>query len=112
MSFHGGLLGVTLSLWWLAKKNKISFLALMDEVALVVPFGLACGRFGNFINAELWGRTTDVPWAMVFPTDPLALPRHPSMLYELILEGRALQKRLLKTHPPRPNRTSHVPLPS
>lgn len=90
MSFHGGLIGVTLSLWWLAKKNKISFLAMMDEVALVVPFGLACGRLGNFINAELWGRTTDVPWAMIFPTDPLGLPRHPSMLYEFFLEGIVL----------------------
>jgi len=90
MSFHGGLLGVTLSLWWFAKKNKISFLALMDEVAIVVPFGLACGRMGNFINAELWGRATDVPWAMVFPTDPLGLPRHPSMLYEFFLEGVVL----------------------
>lgn len=90
MSFHGGLIGVTLSLWWLAKKNKISFLAMMDEVALVVPFGLACGRLGNFINAELWGRTTDVPWAMIFPTDSLGLPRHPSMLYEFFLEGIVL----------------------
>ena len=87
MSFHGGLLGVGLALWLYAKKIQISLFTIFDTVAVVTPFGLACGRIGNFINAELWGRPTDLPWAMVFPTDPLALPRHPSMLYEMLLEG-------------------------
>jgi phosphatidylglycerol:prolipoprotein diacylglycerol transferase len=58
-----------------------------DFIAVMVPFGLAAGRIGNFINAELWGRPSGLPWAMVFPTDPAGLPRHPSMLYEFFLEG-------------------------
>ncbi len=87
MSFHGGLLGVLISMWLFGKKEKMSFFQITDQIALVVPFGLACGRIGNFINAELWGRPSDLPWAMIFPTDPLALPRHPSMLYEFLLEG-------------------------
>jgi len=87
MSFHGGLLGVLLAMWLYGKKIKRSFFEVTDFIAIVTPFGLACGRIGNFINAELWGRATDLPWAMVFPTDPLRLPRHPSMLYEFFLEG-------------------------
>lgn len=87
MSFHGGLLGVLFSMWLFAKKNNFTFFQITDEIALVVPFGLASGRIGNFINAELWGRETDLPWAMVFPTDPEQLARHPSMLYEFLLEG-------------------------
>ena len=87
MSFHGGLLGVLLAMWLFARKNKMPYFMVTDFIAVMVPFGLAAGRIGNFINAELWGRPTDLPWAMVFPTDPLALARHPSMLYEFILEG-------------------------
>ena len=87
MSFHGGLLGVLAAMFIFAKKAKRSFFEITDFIAVVVPFGLASGRIGNFINAELWGRTSDLPWAMVFPTDPLRLPRHPSMLYEFFLEG-------------------------
>lgn len=90
MSFHGGLLGVILAIFIFARRTKKSFLVVGDFVAPLVPIGLGMGRLGNFINAELWGRQTDVPWAMVFPTDPLQLPRHPSQLYEFALEGAVL----------------------
>lgn len=90
MSFHGGLIGVILSMVWFAYERKRSFWAVADFVAPCVPTGLACGRVGNFINGELWGRSTDVPWAMVFPHDPAQLPRHPSQLYQLVLEGMLL----------------------
>ncbi|TYK66338.1 prolipoprotein diacylglyceryl transferase [Colwellia echini] len=90
MSFHGGLLGVILAIFIFARKTKKSFLAVGDFVAPLVPIGLGMGRLGNFINAELWGRQTDVPWAMVFPTDSLQVPRHPSQLYEFALEGVVL----------------------
>jgi len=90
MSFHGGLLGVIFAIFIFAKKTNKSFLSVGDFVAPLVPIGLGMGRLGNFINAELWGRQTDVPWAMVFPTDPLQLPRHPSQLYEFFLEGVVL----------------------
>lgn len=90
MSFHGGLLGVTLAVFIFARKTKKSFLVVGDFVTPLVPIGLGMGRLGNFINAELWGRQTDVPWAMVFPTDPLQVPRHPSQLYEFFLEGVVL----------------------
>lgn len=90
MSFHGGLLGVILAIYIFARKTHKSFLAVGDFVAPLVPIGLGMGRLGNFINAELWGRQTDVPWAMVFPTDPLQVPRHPSQLYEFFLEGVVL----------------------
>jgi phosphatidylglycerol:prolipoprotein diacylglycerol transferase len=90
MSFHGGLLGVILAIFIFARKTNKSFLAVGDFVAPLVPIGLGMGRLGNFINAELWGRQTDVSWAMVFPTDPLQVPRHPSQLYEFALEGVVL----------------------
>ncbi len=90
MSFHGGLLGVTLAVFIFARKTNKSFLSVGDFVAPLVPIGLGMGRLGNFINAELWGRETDVPWAMIFPTDSLQLPRHPSQLYEFFLEGVVL----------------------
>ena len=89
MSFHGGLLGVMAAVLWYGYKNNRSFFAIMDFVAPVVPFGLGAGRLGNFINGELWGRVTDVPWAMIFPTGGI-MPRHPSQLYEVALEGIAL----------------------
>ncbi|MGL1958924.1 MAG: prolipoprotein diacylglyceryl transferase [Colwellia sp.] len=90
MSFHGGLLGVTTAVYIFARKRNKSFLSVGDFVAPLVPIGLGFGRLGNFINAELWGRQTDVSWAMIFPTDPLQLPRHPSQLYEFFLEGVVL----------------------
>ena len=89
MSFHGGMLGVILALWLYARRRKQDWLAVTDFIAPLVPLGLAAGRLGNFINAELWGRPSDVPWAMVFPNVD-RLPRHPSQLYEFALEGVVL----------------------
>jgi len=86
MSFHGGLLGVMVATIWFTRLNKIRFLSFMDLAAVVTPIGLFFGRLANFINSELWGRTTDVPWAMVFPNGG-PIPRHPSQLYEAGLEG-------------------------
>ena len=89
MSFHGGLLGVLVALVFFARKVKKPLWEVTDFVAPLVPLGLAAGRIGNFINGELWGRVTDVPWAMIFPRVD-ALPRHPSQLYEFGLEGIVL----------------------
>jgi phosphatidylglycerol:prolipoprotein diacylglycerol transferase len=89
MSFHGGFLGVLVAMWLFVRKTGKNWLAVMDFVAPLVPLGLGAGRLGNFINGELWGRATDVPWAVIFPQVD-NLPRHPSQLYELGLEGIAL----------------------
>ena len=88
MSFHGGLTGAAIGGFWFSRKKKVGFLTLADIGFLTAPVGLGLGRIGNFINGELYGRVTDVPWGMVFP-DPRAggLPRHPSQLYEAFLEG-------------------------
>ena len=86
MSFHGGLIGVLLVLYWFGRKMNLTFLQVGDFVGPAVPIGLFFGRMGNFINQELWGTATDVPWGMVFTTAD-ELPRHPSMLYEAVLEG-------------------------
>ena len=89
MSSHGGLIGVILVILWTAWKKKISFWNLTDGLALVAPIGLFFGRIANFINGELWGRPTDVPWAVIFPQagDLSPTPRHPSQLYEAFGEG-------------------------
>jgi phosphatidylglycerol:prolipoprotein diacylglycerol transferase len=90
MSFHGGLMGVTLALWLFARRRGLDVLKLGDLVVCVVPIGLFFGRIANFINGELWGKATNVPWAMVFPRAPDLLPRHPSQLYEAGMEGIVL----------------------
>lgn len=88
MSFHGGAIGVALGLAWYAWKKKRPFLQVADFLVPAAPIGLAAGRFGNFINGELWGRQApaDLPWAMIFPTGG-DVPRHPSQLYQMLLEG-------------------------
>ena len=90
MSFHGGFLGVVLAIVGFAIVNKIDMIRLGDLVAPCVPIGLFFGRIANFINGELWGRPTKLPWGIIFPNAPDALPRHPSQLYEAGLEGLVL----------------------
>jgi phosphatidylglycerol---prolipoprotein diacylglyceryl transferase len=89
MSFHGGLIGVAVATVWFCAKRNIPFLSLADIVACGAPIGLFFGRLANFVNAELYGRVTDVSWGMVFPNGG-PLPRHPSQLYEAFLEGIVL----------------------
>ena len=86
MSFHGGFLGVLLAMWWFGRRTGAGFWALTDFIAPVVTIGLGAGRVGNFINGELWGKATDVPWAVVVN----GVPRHASQLYEAFLEGLVL----------------------
>ncbi len=93
MSFHGGVIGVSLAILFVAWRNKLNWLRLHDYVACTIPFGLFFGRLANFVNGELWGRPGEVPWAMSFPlADPngIDIPRHPSQLYEAGLEGIGL----------------------
>nr|VFJ73607.1 MAG: Prolipoprotein diacylglyceryl transferase [Candidatus Kentron sp. FW] len=91
MSFHGGLIGVCLAMWWYGRHHGREFFQVMDFIAPLVPPGLGAGRLGNFINGELWGKTTDLPWGVVFPHPEAGpLPRHPSQLYEAFLEGVVL----------------------
>lgn len=129
MSFHGGFIGVLVAMVLFARRHQRSFFELADFVAPLVPLGLASGRLGNFINGELWGRVTspDAPWAMLFPnarTDDVAyatthtewlpvlaqyggLPRHPSQLYQFVLEGLVLLA-LLWWYSSKPRRTGEV----
>jgi phosphatidylglycerol:prolipoprotein diacylglycerol transferase len=88
MSFHGGVIGTLVAITWVAKRNGLSFIRVCDYIAVNVPFGMMFGRIANFINGELWGRPVNgyVPWEMVFPGGG-PLPRHPSQLYEALLEG-------------------------
>ena len=95
MSFHGGVIGVSLGIIYMSWRQKLDWLRIHDYVACCVPFGLGLGRLANFVNAELWGHTTDVPWAVRFPEVVngvlvLGPARHPSQLYEAILEGLVL----------------------
>ena len=90
MSFHGGALGVSLGIFWMARKHGLSWLRIHDYIACCAPFGLFFGRMANFVNGELWGRPSDVPWAIIFPQADDGLPRHPSQLYEAGLEGLVL----------------------
>src|SRR5690606_19616155 len=89
MSFHGGVLGTVVAIAWVSWRGKLSFLRVCDYISVNVGFGMLFGRIANFVNGELWGRAVEGPlaWAMIFPTDPRALPRHPSQLYEALLEG-------------------------
>ena len=86
MSFHGGVIGVSLGILYMARRHKLDWLRIHDYVACCIPFGLFLGRLANFVNAELWGRETDLPWGVVFPTGG-EVARHPSQLYEAGLEG-------------------------
>jgi phosphatidylglycerol---prolipoprotein diacylglyceryl transferase len=86
MSFHGGVIGTSLGIVWMARKHKLDWLRIHDYIACCAPFGLFFGRLANFVNGELWGRRTDVAWGIVFPTGG-DVPRHPSQLYEAGLEG-------------------------
>lgn len=89
MSFHGGLIGTILMICWWAKRNHKHFIDITDFVAPIVPIGLAAGRIGNMINGELWGRITTVSWGVIYPQAG-PMPRHPSEIYEFLLEGVVL----------------------
>ncbi|WP_018877885.1 prolipoprotein diacylglyceryl transferase [Thioalkalivibrio sp. ALE28] len=89
MAFHGGLAGVLVTCWLYARKIGQPFFRLTDFIAPLIPIGLGAGRIGNWINGELWGKPTDLPWAMVFPAADY-IPRHPSQLYQAFLEGLVL----------------------
>ncbi|KAA0876218.1 prolipoprotein diacylglyceryl transferase [Nitrincola tapanii] len=90
MSFHGGLIGVVLALALLGRRYQKSLFEMGDFVAPLIPIGLGAGRLGNFIGGELWGRPTDLPWAVIFPAAGDHLARHPSQLYQMLLEGLVL----------------------
>ncbi len=106
MSFHGGFLGVLITMAFIARKHKVAWLIVTDFIAPLIPPALAAGRIGNFINGELWGRVTDVPWGMVFQAAG-PLPRHPSQLYQFALEG-VLLFALLWIYSARPRPTGAV----
>lgn len=94
MSFHGGVIGVVVAILFVSWRNRLNWLRVCDYIAVNVPFGMLLGRLANFVNGELYGRVTDVPWAMVFPTGG-DLPRHPSQLYQAGLEGLLMMVILL-----------------
>ncbi len=90
MSSHGGILGLIVAVWWFAKRQKLDFWRLGDAVALAAPLGVVFGRLANFINGELWGRPSTVPWAVIFPASGDFQPRHPYPIYAALLEGAAV----------------------
>jgi phosphatidylglycerol:prolipoprotein diacylglycerol transferase len=91
MASHGGFIGVILAAWWFTRSRKLPFLVVTDVIVTTVPVGLGLGRIANFLNGELWGKPTDVPWGVIFEqTGGGAFPRHPSQLYEAALEGLLL----------------------
>lgn len=90
LSFHGGAIAMVLLGYLFCRKHNYNFFQLADPVTPFAAIGIGLGRLGNFINAELYGRVTDKPWGMIFPTDNQQLPRHPSQLYEAFLEGLVL----------------------
>ena len=106
MSFHGGLLGVLAIMFWFARSRGYKWLEVGDFIAPLIPTGLAAGRLGNFINGELWGRPTDLPWAMIFPLVD-SVPRHPSQIYQFFGEGICLGI-LLWLYSGRPRRVGQV----
>ncbi|MCZ2204102.1 prolipoprotein diacylglyceryl transferase [Bartonella sp. A05] len=87
MAFHGGLVGIVIAMIFFARKNNINIWTMFDTIAAGAPVGIGIVRVCNFINQELWGNVTNVPWAVCFPSDPQYLPRHPSQLYEALMEG-------------------------
>ena len=89
MSLHGGTLGTIFAIWLFARRHNLSFLRMCDYIACCIPFGLFLVRLANFANGELWGHPTDVPWAIIFPSAD-EQPRHPSQIYEALLEGLAM----------------------
>lgn len=90
MAFHGGFAGVCVAAWFITRKYKVSLWRWADMAAIGAPLGIMCVRLANFVNQELYGRVTDVPWAFIFNSDPTSQPRHPSQLYEAALEGVAI----------------------
>jgi phosphatidylglycerol---prolipoprotein diacylglyceryl transferase len=107
MSFHGGLIGVSLALLLFCRRNKLKYLNVMDFVSPLIPAGLAAGRMGNFINGELWGRETFLPWGMIFPQANDNIVRHPSQLYQFAGEGILLFF-FLWWYSKKPRPTGHV----
>ncbi|TVR44786.1 MAG: prolipoprotein diacylglyceryl transferase [Planctomycetota bacterium] len=98
MASHGGVAGLFLGTWWFARRRRIPFLVLGDCVGATTGLGVLFGRIANFINGELWGRPSDVSWAIIFPADPSGLPRHPSQLYAAGLEGLLMLVVALTVH--------------
>lgn len=98
MASHGGILGLMAGTWLYAQKRKVSVPLLLDMVGAVAPMGVMLGRLANFVNGELWGKPSEVPWAVIFPLSGDGLPRHPSQLYEAVLEGALLLMIILPLH--------------